>query len=122
MRMGISIKTTYPVSKLLEAIKENRKNHEENYKKAMEIYREEVTKFCEKQLKLAKDGKDIEYNCHLEKPVQYLKYYDQAIKMFEFSSETAIDLDSNVFSQLVCDDWEWKEQFIRNTMTYASMR
>lgn len=54
-------------------------------------------------------------------PKSYEDEYSRAIRMLELSVETEIDLDADVFNQLVLDEWSWKNNFAVMASTYKSI-
>jgi hypothetical protein len=69
-----------------------------------------------------KQGKQINHFIGLVKPVDYTKEYDRVIKMLELSKGTFVHLDERAFAQYVCDEWEWKDDFITANSTYTDMK
>jgi hypothetical protein len=110
----------YNVKDLIKVIKENREKHKSDYDYAVQLYKEKLVQAFEKHLGEAREGKEVPHDVGLVKPVEYLKDYDRAIKMYEMTSQTTVTLDQNTFSQLVMDEWAWKNNFNTNTFSYVS--
>jgi len=54
-------------------------------------------------------------------PVSYEDNYNRAIRMLELSVEEQIELEEQIFNQLVLDEWHWKQMFTSMNATYKSM-
>jgi hypothetical protein len=53
-------------------------------------------------------------------PVSYADSYNRAIRMLELSVDTVIELEEQIFNQLVLDEWSWKRTFVANATMYKS--
>lgn len=104
---------------LLTTVSQNRHRHAENYKKAIEVYKQEAVESIEKLLSDAKAG-DIRHSISLVKPEQHLEEYDQALLMLQMSVDDEVTLTTEEFAQYVMDKWSWARQFEQATMSYAS--
>lgn len=129
-------KTTVSRKALLEKVKENLKQHIEDYEEAFESYKLEATKALSKAKKTVLDGiealiarvnreeKPVPIHiptvsfADLVTPVSYAKDYEKVVTMLEMSVEDTIELDSEEFSRYVMDDWVWKQRFSETTMLY----
>lgn len=105
---------------LLAQVRKNRALHEEQYKEAMKIYKQEIIQDLEKKLKRARAGKLVNHYIKIDMPVNYLGDYDEAIEMLEWSTTETIDLDKKSFQQLVKDKWEWEHLYAINTLSKFS--
>jgi hypothetical protein len=112
----------YEVAFILGKLKENREKHIKEYAEAKEIYMKALAIKLEEALALVKDGKDIHLTINLEKPVNHEKDYDKTISMLSQSCNKTIQLGSDQFTKFIEDDWEWKDRFLSNSMTYKSMK
>ena len=54
-------------------------------------------------------------------PVSYEQNYTRAISMLELSVDLEIEIEEDVFNQLVLDEWTWKHQFNMNNTLYKSV-
>lgn len=115
--------------KLLKKIEENRKLHEQEYNETMEAYKitvrektkeriEEQKRYFKQAIKnlednLAQFEKDINVEpiVNVQKPVNYLKDYDTAIGMLNFSLDDIVCLNRSEFQSYAMDDWAWKKDF-----------
>lgn len=123
MRSGSNqLACKFPVKTLIEKLKANRKKHLADYEAAKVEYRKELIALLEKKLKAAKRSRKVNHHIKLAIPVQYSKEYDKAISMLELTSDEQVELDPILYSQLVLDDWEWKDDFLSNTASYMNKR
>lgn len=100
----------YPRTKLVQILKENREKHVKAFEEADKLYKEALVKSAEEMLERVKDGDDSQTRLDVVKPVNNAHHYDRAISMFELATEQDIELEQEVFSQLVLDQWDWKDQ------------
>jgi hypothetical protein len=74
-------------------------------------------------LKVAKTG-DLEKFKRIRQmppvPVSYEDSYKRAIRMLELSVDDIIEVEEDVFNQLVLDEWSWKRSFTANSTMYKS--
>lgn len=109
---------------LLGIVKENLEKHLTAYAEAVEDYKAGALKISTANLKIAKTG-DIEKFNQIkalpQAPRSYEKEYNRAIRMFELSVEDVIDIEQDVFNQLVLDEWSWKNQFVAAGALYKSL-
>lgn len=116
-------KTSVKVADLLTTLRENREEHEKEFKKAKKVWRKELKKAYERKIrKLDSDEYDfetfIENIIGLPKPVEYLDEYDTAIAQLEWEQEKVIDLDQSDFKKFVQNEWAWSRQFAASTSNY----
>ncbi len=107
-------------AELVEKVRTNRTKHEETYKKALTVFREEAVDKLRGMLKAAEDGGEIEQYLGLPEPQKHTDDYDQVIAMLEMSTEDEIDLDALDFARYVLDKWGWQANFEATTGCYAS--
>lgn len=111
-------------TELLGIVRENKSKHLRDYDEAVKDYKEaarnivnyNVGKINEGTLESIAKCKTIP-----APPKSYEDEYSRAIRMLELSVETEIDLDADVFNQLVLDEWNWKNQFALMASTYKSL-
>lgn len=110
--------------KLLKIVIDNKDKHVADFNESVEDYKAAVVKLAEANLELVKTG-DLEQIARARalpaKPVSYEKDYNRAIRMLELSVEKDIDVEEDVFNQLVLDEWVWKNQFNTSSMLYKSI-
>ena len=88
-------------------------------------YIDAVLKITQDNLKIAKTGIPEKFDDikHIpSKPVSYADSYTRAIRMLELSVDDVIELEQDVFNQLVLDEWNWKRNFILSNATYKSFK
>lgn len=117
----------YPRTKLLDILKKNSEKHVKEFREAEMVYRKAVAKAA-KRLAVAAENLDNVKDVPMEKlwstyqttlkelngirlPVNHRSHYDRAYAMFELATDVEIELDQAVFSQLVLDEWDWKDDF-----------
>lgn len=66
----------------------------------------------------AKTGRNYTTSLTLPKPVDHTSDYDQAIAMLKMEVSASVKIDNRTFSQLVMDDWGWKEDFLSTASLY----
>lgn len=110
-------------AELLDALVANREKHVNEYLEAVGDYKVLAVKVAKDNLKLANSG-DLETIAKAKPmpgpPVSYEAEYNRAIKMLQMSVDTEIELEDDVFNQLVMDEWSWKRAFSVSNMAYKS--
>ena len=107
------------IAELMQKLKINRHQHKEDYKKALEGFKEEAIESLQKALEDAKAGKDIKLIfSDLVQPSSHLADYDRAILMLEVSVDKEIELSNVEFGQFIMDEWHWKQNFLWLNMKY----
>lgn len=110
--------------KLLKIVTDNREKHITDFNESVEDYKAAVVKLAEANLELVKTG-DLEQIARCKpmpgKPVSYENNYTRAIRMLELSVEKEIDVEEDVFNQLVLDEWSWKNSFVAAGAMYKSI-
>lgn len=106
---------------LLTIVRENKEKHIKEAAEAVSDYKAAVLKIVANNLKLAKTG-DLEQIAKirplLSAPNSYESDYARAIRMLELSVEEVIELEEDVFNQLVLDEWSWKHSFFLSNSSY----
>lgn len=111
-------------TELLGIVRENKSKHILAYKEAVDdfinaartIVNYNVDKINEGTVESIAKCKSVP-----TAPVSYEDEYSRAIRMLELSVENEIDLDADVFNQLVLDEWHWKNSFALMASTYKSL-
>lgn len=110
--------------KLLKIVTENKEKHITDFNESVEDYKAAVVKIAEANLELVKTG-DLDQIAKAKmmpsRPTSYENNYTRAIRMLELSVEKEIDVEEDVFNQLVLDEWAWKNQFIASGALYKSI-
>ena len=119
---------------LVIKLKENLAEHEAIHAEAVEGYRETVqgalATVAERCAELV-TGLTVEdamkfdptfliRKLHLQRPQSYAKVYREAIAMFEMDEVDFEELTLGEFRELVLDEWDWQDEFLTNSLGYAS--
>jgi predicted nucleic acid-binding OB-fold protein len=108
---------------LLEIVRKNKEQHIKDFNESVKDFKKAVVKVTKENLDLAKSG-DLEKIGSIKavppKPVSYETSYARAARMLELSVEDVIEVEEDVFNQLVLDEWDWKHQFITSNTLYKS--
>jgi len=108
---------------LLGLVQENKTKHVAEFLEAVEDYKKLVLEITQGNAKLAKTGDLAQFKKMKGVPTapnSYEKDYSRAIRMLELSVEEIIEVEEDVFNQLVLDEWHWKHSFsVTNTMYKA---
>ena len=106
-------------AQLLDIIRKNREEHHDIFLEAQEGYRHQVVEALERNLKDAREGREIRAFVNLRAPVDQTKDYDRAIRMFELSVDTNIELDETQFANYIMDEWGWTQNFLATNSAYS---
>ncbi len=111
-------------NELLKIVRENKKKHVKEFDESVKDYKKGAIAIAKKHVELAKTG-DLDEIAKIkampQKPVSYEKDYDRAIRMLELSVEDTIELEEDIFNQLVLDEWQWKHQFTATSALYKTL-
>ena len=110
-------KTVVKRLELLDKVKENLKNHENSYKEALVEYKELYFKTLNKIVDDANNNQIYKTNMNISPPQSYIKHYTRAISMIEMEVNDTVELDQTLFSQLVLDEWEWRNSYDNTTLS-----
>lgn len=106
---------------LLDIVRENKEKHIAQFIESVADYKVLVLQIAQGNAKLAKTA-DLEQFKRMKSfpaaPVSYENDYARAIRMLELSVEEIIEVEEDVFNQLVLDEWSWKRSFTASTMSY----
>ena len=108
---------------LLKIVQDNKVKHIDAYAESKEDYKILVLQYCTQNLKLAKLGNIADFTkikSVPSAPVSYEQNYNRAIRMLELSVEEIIDVEEDVFNQLVLDEWGWKHSFVASSTLYKT--
>ena len=105
---------------LIETIAKNREEHREQFLKAQEKYRERVIEVLDERLARAREGKQVDLLIRLPEPVDYTKSYDTALAMLEWEVGDQVELTKDDFERFVENNWEWRQHWAANTMSYLA--
>ena len=109
---------------LLSIVVDNKAKHIKEFNESVEDYKKAAIKVAEEHVELAKTGdlnKIAKIKAMPAAPTSYEKEYDRAIRMLELSVDDVIELEEDVFNQLVLDEWHWKNQFVASASLYKTL-
>lgn len=108
--------------KLLEKLKENRRQHHQTFEKAMAAFQEEVKEIAIQLGKDATAGRQVDRMAlyRLPVPERHTEDYDLAIDMLENDTRKKITLEHRDFLQLWRDQWGWKQQWTTTNAAYLA--
>lgn len=108
-------------TELLKIVIENKAKHISEYNEAVEDYKKLVLQISKDNLKYAKE-ETLESFKKIKSiptpPVSYEDSYKRAIRMLELSVDEFIEVEEEVFNQLVLDEWSWKRNFTVAAASY----
>lgn len=111
-------------NELLGIVRDNKKKHVKEFDESVKDYKKAALKVAKEHVDLAKTG-DLEQIAKIrampQRPASYEKDYDRAIRMLELSVEDTIELEEDIFNQLVLDEWHWKNQFVASGALYKTL-
>lgn len=111
-------------SELLKIVRENKEKHIKEYNESVEDYKKAAVKVAQANLELAQSG-DVDKIAKIkgmpQKPTSYEDAYSRAIRMLELSVEDVIEIEEQVFNQLVLDEWQWKNAFVTSASLYKTL-
>jgi hypothetical protein len=108
---------------LLGLVQENKTKHIAEYLEAVEDYKKLVLEIAQGNAKLAKTGDVTQFKKMKGMPAapnSYEKDYGRAIRMLELSVEEVIEVEEDIFNQLVLDEWHWKHSFSTSNSMYKA--
>jgi hypothetical protein len=108
---------------LLEIVRANKLTHVAQYTESVEDYKKLVLQIAAANVKLAKSGdldKFKKIKAHPSMPVSYEDAYQRAVRMLELSVDEIIEVEEDVFNQLVLDEWHWKKSFVAASAMYKT--
>lgn len=111
-------------NELLGIVRDNKKKHVKEFDESVKDYKKAALKVAKEHVELAKSG-DLEQIAKIkampQRPTSYEKDYDRAIRMLELSVEDTIELEEDIFNQLVLDEWHWKHAFVASNSLYKTL-
>ncbi len=108
---------------LLNIVRANKEKHIKEFAEAVEDFKKAALNIAENNLKLAQtaDTEQIaKFKALPSKPVSYEDSYTRAIRMLELSVDSVIEIEEQIFNQLVLDEWQWKQNFAVTSALYKS--
>ena len=104
--------------RLIDTITTNRAEHRSQFLEAQQVYRNRVIEELDKRLAAARSGDKINVHISLPTPVDYTEEYDQALAALDWEVEDHVFLSQTEFNRLVLNDWEWRQNFAANSLSY----
>lgn len=108
---------------LLTIVRANMEKHVADYNEAVNDYKALVLSTASANLKLAKTA-DLKEFAKIRSlpsaPQSYEDSYKRAARMLELSVDDIIEVEEDVFNQLVLDEWAWKRGFVAASTMYKS--
>ena len=108
---------------LLALVLENKAKHVKEFNESVTDYKALVLKLNKENLALAQSGnldRFKEIKGMPPYPVSYEASYTRAARMLELSVDDTIEVEEDVFNQLVLDEWTWKNHFLSNSTMYKA--
>jgi len=107
---------------LVKIVTKNRNKHEENYKKAVKVYTEEVIEILSNKIEEFKSGKtnDLRIKISVPVPESHLEDYDLCLKMLNSEIDDKVILETQDYKNYVLDEWHWSNSYTSNTISYSS--
>lgn len=109
-------------SDLAKVLGRNRDRHVAQFEAAKIAFRKKLMDILKRALAKARKGKKVVLPIHLPVPVSYEKEYDRALGMLKMSSDSTVALTEEDYRQFVEDAWDWKHDFLANTVSYSKKR
>jgi hypothetical protein len=106
--------------RLIDTVTENRAEHRGQFLEAQQVYRERVIEELDKRLREVRNGSPITLGFRLPEPVDYTRYYDEALAGLDWEVEDQVYLSQDEFNRLVLNNWEWKQNFAATSLSYLS--
>jgi hypothetical protein len=110
-------------TELLAIVRANKEIHISEFNESVEDYKKLVLQIASANLKLAKTANLEEFKklkAAPSAPQSYEDSYKRAIRMLELSVEDIIEVEEDVFNQLVLDEWLWKRNFTVSNALYKT--
>lgn len=107
-------------SNLLEIVRVNRAKHLLEYEEAVKDYLLAVATVAKHNLDEVTANRITNMKHLPVTPNTFETDYNRAIRMLELSVDTAVEIDEQVFKQLVLDEWSWKHSFSVSNSSYKS--
>jgi len=105
---------------IVKIIQDNMIKHKDIFKEAVEAYKKKLLQLLEDKIELVKRGSKINMFIQLPEPENHTKDYKRILEMLKMEVRVDIELEENQFAMYVLDDWEWKREWVKNTLSYTS--
>lgn len=108
---------------LLDIVRANKAKHIAEFLESVADYKVLVLQISAANSKLAKTA-DLEQFKKIKAlpaaPKSYEDSYKRAERMLELSVEDIIEVEEDIFNQLVLDEWQWKQSFSVSNAMYKT--
>lgn len=108
---------------LLDIVRVNKATHIAEFLESVTDYKALVLQIATANAKLAKTA-DLEQFKKIKAqpaaPKSYEDSYKRAERMLELSIEDIIEIEEDIFNQLVLDEWQWKHSFSVSNAMYKT--
>lgn len=111
-------------AELMKILQDNKKKHVKEYEESVKDYKKAALKVAKEHVELAKSGdldKIAKIKAMPSRPNSYEDSYNRAIRMMELSVDDVIELEEQIFNQLVLDEWSWKNAFVATSAMYKAI-
>ena len=111
-------------TELMKVLQDNKKKHIKDFEESVKDYKKAALKVAKEHVELAKTG-DLDQIAKIrampQRPTSYEDSYNRAIRMMELSVDDVIELEEQIFNQLVLDEWMWKQAFVASGALYKTI-
>ena len=111
-------------TELMKVLQDNKKKHIKDFEESVKDYKQAALKVAKEHVELAKTG-DLDQIAKIrampQRPTSYEDSYNRAIRMMEMSIDENIELEEQIFNQLVLDEWSWKHSFTATGALYKTI-
>ena len=104
---------------LVKVLQTNRDLHQTEFNEALVGYKISVEKELKNKLKDLKAGKDFDLYINLQKPVSYVKQYNDVIGMLEISTEEDVFISMEEYLKYYKNEWEWQTSWKLSNAFYS---
>lgn len=111
-------------AELMKILQDNKKKHIKEFDEAVKDYKKAALKVAKEHVELAKSGEldqIAKIRAMPQRPTSYEDSYNRAIRMMELSVDEVIELEEQIFNQLVLDEWMWKQAFVASGALYKTI-
>lgn len=118
----LSSSITVNKADLLAYLRANLGKHLAAYTEAVKAFRQKALDAFRERVELIEAGEPFELSTGLTEPRSYAEEYEVVIGMLEMSVKSEIVLTAHEYRRFVRDDWDWQDDFARNTLAYNDPR
>jgi hypothetical protein len=113
-------KVTIDTAAVTEKVRHNRARHQRVYTAALDGYVKDTRRklLAEARL-LLREHVPHAVRINVYPPGDHTKDYDRVLAMLEMHTDPTITMNEQTFAQFVLDDWDWKDEWLATTSTYA---